>query len=201
MDKNVKLRLATLEDAEELLKIYTPFVESEDRNISDVSFEYVAPSVEEFRDRIRNISSGYPYLIIEKDGRALGYAYAHPYILREAYQWCAEATIYLAPEGQGKGYGRILYETLEKLLILQGVTNTYACITKSNTHSVMMHGALGYKINGEFSNCGYKHGHWLDMVWMEKIIQEHKEKPALLKAFKELEASVVAEVLNSVNSN
>lgn len=198
-DKEVKLRLAKLEDAEDLLNIYRPFVESEDRNISDVSFEYIAPSVEEFRERIRNISKDYPYIIIEKEGCALGYAYAHPYILREAYQWCAEATIYLAPEGQGKGYGRILYETLEKLLILQGVTNTYACITKSNTHSVMMHGALGYKINGEFSNCGFKHGHWLDMVWMEKIIQDHKENPPLLKSFNELEPSVVAEVLENID--
>lgn len=192
---NLKLRLASLEDAQELLNIYTPFVESEDRNVSDVSFEFVAPSVEEFRERIHNISSSFPYIIIEQDGRALGYAYAHPYILREAYQWCAEVTIYLAPEGQGKGYGRILYETLEKLLILQGVTNTYACITKSNTHSVMMHAAMGYKINGEFSNCGFKHGHWLDMVWMEKIIQEHPVEPEPLLSFTSLDKNKVLEIL------
>lgn len=193
--KNCHLRLATLADAAELLKIYAPFVESSDRNLSDVSFEYVVPSVTEFAGRIKNISAAYPYIVCEHEGRLIGYVYAHPYIQREAYQWGAEVTIYLAPEGQGVGLGRVMYTALENLLRLQGVVVTYGCITASNTHSVKMHEALGYKIIGTFNNTGFKHGHWLDMVWMEKRIAELPQAPVPIKKIGDLTIAEIEDVL------
>lgn len=193
--KNLRLRFATVKDANKLLNIYAPFVKNADFSKSDVSFEYTVPGSVEFSERIKDISSKYPYLVLEEDDIIVGYAYAHPYIARAAYQWSAEATIYLGPAGQGKGYGRILYTALEKLLLLQGITNLYACITKSNEHSVKMHEAMGYKINGVFTKCGFKNGHWLDMVWMEKILQEHKSEPGLLKLIKDIDMNAVEQAL------
>lgn len=193
--KNLKLRPVVLEDAAVLLAIYKPFVESEDRQLSDVSFEYVAPTVEEFEERIRNISATYPYLVLEEEGQAVGYAYAHPYIQREAYQWSAELTIYLGPSGQNKGYGRILYGAVEKILFAQGIINAYACITKSNLHSVGFHSKLGYTVNGEFPCSGFKHGHWLDMVWMKKELAAYPEKPELIKGWQELDQHIIDEAL------
>ena len=127
MKEAICVRAATPQDAEQLLEIYTPFVISEDCSVSNVSFELTAPSLAEFRQRIVDISSKYPYLVGEKDGQILGYVYCHPYRERLAYQWSVEVTIYLAPAGQGKGLGRLLYETMEKLLCLQGVTMAYSC--------------------------------------------------------------------------
>ena len=195
MSKDFKIRLVTIDDAEALLAIYTPFVISEERSISDVSFEYEAPSLEEFANRIQNISAEYPYLVCEYKGNLLGYAYAHPYIPRAAYQWGAEVTIYLAPAGQGKGIGRVLYAALEELLKMQGIINTYACVTASNLHSVKMHEALGYRIVGSFKQCGFKHGHWLDMVWLEKVLCERPQQPPLIKKYPELEDTLVEKVL------
>ena len=195
MSNNYTLRLAREADAEELLKIYAPFVESEDRSLSDVSFEYEVPSVSEFAGRIRDISAKYPYIVCEHEGRLIGYVYAHPYIARAAYQWGAEVTVYLAPEGQGVGLGRIMYKKLEELLRLQGVVVTYACVTKSNEHSVRMHEALGYKIIGTFDNTGFKHGHWLDMVWLEKRIAELPAQPAPIRSIKEIAAAEIAKIL------
>lgn len=193
---NYTLRFAKEGDAEELLKIYAPFVESEDRRLSDVSFEYEVPSVSEFAQRIRDISAKYPYIVCEHEGRLIGYVYAHPYIARAAYQWGAEVTIYLAPEGQGVGLGRVLYTALEKILRLQGVVATYACITKSNEHSVKMHEALGYKIIGTFDNTGFKHGHWLDMVWLEKRLAELPAQPAQLRGVHELPKEQLKDILS-----
>lgn len=193
--ENCHLRLATPADAAELLKIYAPFVESEDRNLSDVSFEYVLPSVEEFAGRIKDIAASYPYIVCEREGKLIGYVYAHPYIQRAAYQWGAEVTIYLAPEGQGIGLGRVMYTALENLLRLQGVKTLYSCITASNEHSVKMHEALGYKIIGTFDKTGFKHGHWLDMVWMEKRIAELPAAPAPIKKIGDLLISEIEENL------
>lgn len=194
--KNYHLRLATPADAEALLKIYAPFVESADRNLSDVSFEYVVPGAAEFARRIGAISAKYPYIVCEHEGELLGYVYAHPYIARAAYQWGAEVTIYLAPQGQGVGLGKVMYTALENLLRLQGVVVTYACITASNTHSVKMHEACGYKIIGTFNNTGFKHGHWLDMVWMEKRIAKLPAQPAAIKSVQKIPAEQLATILN-----
>ena len=197
MLSNYILRLATPADAAELLKIYAPFVASEDRNLSDVSFEYEVPGVEEFAGRIRDISAAYPYLVCEQEGRLIGYAYAHPYIQRAAYQWGAEVTIYLAPEGQGQGLGRVLYTALEALLRKQGIVVLYACVTASNEHSVKMHEAMGYKIIGSFKNTGFKHGHWLDMVWLEKRIAELPAAPQPIKAIGDLTITDIEQTLKT----
>ena len=195
MKEAICVRAATPQDAEQLLEIYTPFVISEDCSVSNVSFELTAPSLAEFRQRIVDISSKYPYLVGEKDGQILGYVYCHPYRERLAYQWSVEVTIYLAPAGQGKGLGRLLYETMEKLLCLQGVTMAYSCITVGNDHSIKMHEAVGYRLIGTFSKSGYKNGQWLDTVWLEKQLQPCPKQPDNIKSWRELPSAAVENVL------
>ena len=200
MEEAVCVRAAAPEDAEQLLEIYTPFVISEDSSLSNVSFELAAPDVEEFRQRIQDISKQFPYLGGEVNGQILGYVYCHPYRERLAYQWAVEVTIYLAPAGQGKGLGRLLYETMEKLLCLQGVTMAYSCITVGNDHSIKMHEALGYCLIGTFTNSGYKNGQWLDTVWLEKQLQPCPKQPDNIKSWRELDPDAVAAVLTEATA-
>lgn len=200
MEEAVCVRAAAPEDAEQLLEIYTPFVISEDSSLSNVSFELAAPDVEEFRQRIQDISKQFPYLVGEVNGQILGYVYCHPYRERLAYQWAVEVTIYLAPAGQGKGLGRLLYETMEKLLCLQGVTMAYSCITVGNDHSIKMHEALGYRLIGTFTNSGYKNGQWLDTVWLEKQLQPCPKQPDNIKSWRELDPDAVAAVLTEATA-
>lgn len=200
MKEAICVRAAMPQDAEQLLEIYTPFVISENCSVSNVSFELTAPSLAEFRQRIVDISSKYPYLVGEKDGQILGYVYCHPYRERLAYQWSVEVTIYLAPAGQGKGLGRLLYETMEKLLCLQGVTMAYSCITLGNEHSIKMHEALGYRLIGTFSKSGYKNGQWLDTVWLEKQLQPCPKQPDNIKSWRELDPDAVAAVLTEATA-
>ena len=200
MEEAVCVRAAAPEDAEQLLEIYTPFVISEDSSLSNVSFELAAPDVEEFRQRIQDISKQFPYLVGEVNGQILGYVYCHPYRERLAYQWAVEVTIYLAPAGQGKGLGRLLYETMEKLLCLQGVTMAYSCITVGNDHSIKMHEALGYRLIGTFTNSGYKNGQWLDTVWLEKQLQPCPKQPDNIKSWRELDPDAVAAVLTKATA-
>lgn len=197
--KKFFIRLASEEDARDLLDIYAPYVISEDLTKSCVSFEYVLPTVEEFRERIQRISSGYPYLVAELEGRPIGYAYAHPIVERAAYQWGAELTIYIAPEGQYCGLGRRLYGLLEEFLRHMGVITTYGCITASNDHSIGLHSALGYKLVGTYVKGGFKKGKWLDVAWMAKNIQEFPEQPELIKIFPQLDKELVREILEKAN--
>ncbi len=139
------LRLAREEDARALLEVYAPYVEN-----TTVSFEYQVPTEEEFARRIKETLAGFPYLVLEQGKRILGYAYAHPYAVRPAYQWGAELTVYLCPEACGKGLGPGLYRILFELLRLQGVRTVYGCITGENAASIAMHRAMGFHEGGCF---------------------------------------------------
>ena len=188
------VRAAAPQDAARLLEIYTPFVVSEDSSLSNVSFELEAPSLEEFRQRIVDISRKYPYLVAEVGEELLGYVYCHPYRERLAYQWAVEVTIYLAPAGQGRGLGRLLYEAMEEILRLQGITMAYACITLGNEHSIKMHEALGYRLIGTFSKSGYKNDQWLDTVWLEKQLQPCPPQPENIKGWHEIAPATIASI-------
>lgn len=188
---SVIIRQARQYDAEALLAIYQPYVEE-----TAISFEYDLPSIKEFTDRMISIQDKYPFLVLEKDGIILGYAYASAFHPRKAYAWSAEVTIYLDQTARGHGLGQKLYQELESLLEQMGLLNLNACIAWTrenspylNNRSHAFHQKLGYKIAGHFTNSGFKFDSWFDMIWMEKLIGQHTSEPPKIKSFPELLAS------------
>ena len=112
---------------------------------------------------------------------------------RAAYDWAVETTVYVREGQQRTGIGRKLYEMLEKLLALQNIQNLNACIAYLETeneflthNSIRFHEHMGYRLVGEFYQCGYKSGHWYNMVWMEKHIGGQEENPPSVSAFREV---------------
>ena len=80
----VLIRDAVPQDAGALLEIYRWYVER-----TAITYEYDVPTEAEFRQRIESTLLRYPYLVAERDGRILGYAYAGAFHPRAAYAWCA----------------------------------------------------------------------------------------------------------------
>ena len=175
----MKIESVTINDAEELLSIYAPYVEN-----TAITFEYEVPSKEEFIQRIKNISSKYPYIKAVDNGRITGYAYAGNFKDRRAYDWSVETTIYVKNDCKRAGIGRALYTELERELKEMGILNMNSCIAcpvkKSdylNDDSIRFHTKMGFTEVGRFHNSGYKFGEWFDMIWMEKMIGEHTAVP------------------------
>ena len=98
----------------------------------------------------------------------MGYAYGSLPFERAAYAWCAEVSIYIAPEAQGKGIGKKLYAAVEEILWLQGYRIIYALITSENEGSLRFHEKVGYSYCAQFPDCGIKFGKSLGVIWMEK---------------------------------
>ena len=165
----IRIREAAVDDAARLLEIYAYYVEK-----TAITFEYDVPSLKEFRGRIAHIKERYPYLVIERDGVIEGYAYAGVFKDRAAYDRSCEMTIYLDREAVGGGLGRKLYEALEEALKARGILNLYAADEYLDYNSAQFHEHLGYRTVGTFHQCGYKFGRWYSMIWMEKMIGEHK---------------------------
>ncbi len=172
----ITIRNATEEDAKNILDIFSYYIKN-----TVISFDYDIPELSAFKNKIKNTIKNYPYYVIEEDGIIKGYTYAGPFVGRSAYSHSCELTIYLDPSSKKKGFGRMLYETIEEDLKKRDYTNLYACIGYTdhpdeylNNNSMEFHAHMGFKTVGHFRNCGYKFNRWYDMIWMEKIISEYK---------------------------
>lgn len=185
---DISLRIATPEDAAALAEIYAPYVER-----TAVSFEYEAPTPDEFARRIERTLERYPYLVAERGGVPVGYAYASAFHTRAAYGWGVETSIYVRMDARRSGAGRELYAALERILRRQGILNMNACIAWPEVEdefltydSVRFHERMGFERVGEFHRCGYKFGRWYGMVWLEKLIGAHEGVPAPVIPFSRL---------------
>ena len=184
--RDMKIRTASPRDGEALLKIYGPYVER-----TAITFEYRVPSVEEFSGRIERTLKQYPDFAAEFEGELVGYAYAGPFHEREAYDWAVETSIYVAWDQRKMGIGRRLHDALETALREQGILNMNACVAcpcgEADEYltwsSLEFHRRLGYRLVGEFRQCGYKFGRWYNMAWLERHIGDHLGEHPVPKAF------------------
>ena len=163
----MKIRPAKLEDAEAILAIYTPYVEE-----TTITFETQVPSPEDFQNRMAAIMEKFPYLVAEVDNQILGYAYAHTYYARDAYDWTLELSIYVDRNRRQSGVGKALYDRLETELSQQAVVNLLACISLPNEASIRFHQKQGFEQIGHFKKVGFKFGQWRDTVWMQKRLRD-----------------------------
>ena len=177
MTDEIKIRAASPEDAPALLRVYAPYVKN-----TAITYEYDVPSVDEFSKRIETTLKRFPYLVLERGGEIIGYAYAGPLHSRPAYDWSVETSLYLSEDVRGGGLGRLIHDALENVLREQGFLNMNACIAYPEKedeyltrNSAEFHAHLGYRMIGRFTKCSYKFRRWYGMVWMEKLIGEHLE--------------------------
>lgn len=169
------IRLATPDDAPALLAIYEPYVRQ-----TAITCEYEVPSVEEFAGRIERTLKRYPYLVMELDGRPVGYAYVSPLNSREAYDWSVETSIYLARDVRHGGLGRKLHDALKQCLIAMGITNMCALIAVPARQGRRVPDAqqsgfpcpYGVSPGGCLRPLRPKFGRWYDMCWMELVLAE-----------------------------
>ena len=166
------IRPAVAADVPAMLAVYMPYVVN-----TPITFEYVPPTEAEFAARFTRVTACYPWLVLEEDGRILGYAYADRAFEKAAYAWCADMTIYLAREAVGQGRGRDLYLALEEELRRRGIVILYALVTSSNLPSLRFHMALGYREIGRLPASGWKKGKWHDVTWLEKRLAPADQPP------------------------
>lgn len=158
------LRKAELRDAAQIAEIYNYYIKN-----THHTFETEPLSVEEMRKRIGEISGNYPYLVFEEDGEILGYAYAAPFKLRQAYAYSAEASIYVKNDAKQKKIGTQLYVRLFDELAETEVHAIFAGIALPNDASVNFHERLGFEKVAHFKEVGYKLGRWIDVGYWELI--------------------------------
>lgn len=166
-------RIAAPGDAPALLAIYTPYVTG-----SCYTFETEPPTEEEFRERMRGIQRFFPYLVLEEDGQLLGYAYAHFFHERRAFQWLCETTIYVRRDCHRNGCATRLYNALLPLLAAQGFCDAVAVLGCPNEPSERFHERMGFSLAMTYPQAGYKQGAWHDVKYYVKHLTARQEQPS-----------------------
>lgn len=138
------------------------------------TFETDPPSAADMASRRADVlSKNLPYLVAERDGELLGFAYCNWFKPRPAYRFSAEDSIYLADGARGQGLGARLLSALSEAAETVGVRKLIAVIGDSaNAGSIGVHRAQGFSHVGVLKDCGWKFGEWRDVVLMEKVLGE-----------------------------
>jgi len=171
-----RIRSATTDDAAAIAEIYKPYVEE-----TAISFELLAPGVEEMRERIAKVSKEFPWLVYETNGVIEGYAYAGAWKNRCAYDWSVESTVYVKQGRHGQGIGKALYSDLLGRLERQGAINVIGGIALPNEGSVALHETLGFKPVAHFKDIGFKLGKWWDVGYWQLQFPKHEKPNPLAK--------------------
>lgn len=162
---NIAIRAATPTDLDRITEIYADAVTH-----GTASYELEPPSRAEMGNRFDNLTAGgFPYLVADQDGVVLAYAYAGPFRPRPAYRFVIEDSVYVAPEAKGRGVGSLLMQALIETARAAGFRQIIAVIGDghADSASVRLHEKLGFRHSGRLEGSGYKHGRWLDTVFMQ----------------------------------
>jgi phosphinothricin acetyltransferase len=120
------------------------------------------------------IRKAHLWLVAERDGRVVGYAYGGPHRERAAYNWTVEVSAYVDRNAHRTGLGRLLYTELFDRLRSMGFRLLVAGITLPNEASVAIHEAIGFEPVGVYKNIGFKNGQWRDVGWWQLDLGEPK---------------------------
>ena len=163
----MQIRPAEIRDARALAAIYGHHVLH-----GFGTFEEVPPTPAEMEQRRRAVTDhGLPYLLAEDAGRVLGFAYAAPFRPRAAYRYTVEDSVYIAPDAIGQGVGRSVLSAVLDACVGLHLRQVVAVIGDSgNAASIGLHRALGFEPAGVGKSVGFKHGRWVDIVWMQKAL-------------------------------
>jgi phosphinothricin acetyltransferase len=138
------------------------------------TFEEIPPSLEELTARYHaNIGAGWPWLVARDASGVLGYGYYAQFRARAAYRFCAEDSVYVRESVRGQGVGKAIVAALLDHARSAGVTEMLALIGDSeNTGSIGVHASLGFKPVGTMRRVGWKFERWLDVVIMQKSLEQ-----------------------------
>ena len=161
----MKLRNATLADAEALMSIYNHEVEH-----STATFDLAPRSLEQQRTWLSERLGALGVIVAEHEGRVVGFASLSPYRDRPAYNTTVENSIYVVASARGLGVGKGLLTELIEMARSRGFHTIIAFISSTEDASANLHLSCGFEVTGRQREVGRKFGKWLDVTVMQYML-------------------------------
>ena len=168
----MRVRDATEDDGAACAAIYAPYVTD-----TAITFEYEPPTAAGMSARIAAAQQAHAWLVLEDDGRVVGYAYGGRHKERAAYRWSCEVSVYLDRTYHRAGVGRALYVALLARLAERGFRAVVAKMTLPNDASVGLHRTLGFRPVGVHERIGFKNGAWHDVAITQLDLVTSEDDP------------------------
>lgn len=114
--------------------------------------------------------AGFPVFVWEEDGQVAGFAAYGSFRDWPAYKYTVEHSIYVHPGYRRRGIARALMEKLIAEADAAGYATMVAGIDAENEGSLRLHEQLGFTNAGTIRRAGYKFGHWLNLVFYQRLL-------------------------------
>jgi phosphinothricin acetyltransferase len=167
----VTIRAATLDDAAALVDIYNREIPSL------ITFDMIPRTLATKRMWLADHGGAHPALVAESSAGVVGFASLAPYRDRPAYATTVENSIYVAQAARGLGVGRQLLSELLQSAASHGFHCVVARIVADNEPSLRLHASLGFRFVGRELEVGRKHGRWLDVISMQRLLRDDSLQP------------------------
>lgn len=175
----MKIRALEKKDYPAILKIYNPYITD-----TCITLEIEPLSLEAFSARLDSITEHFPFIVaVDDDGSIIGYAYLSAFHPRAAYRFTCDLSIYCDMEKRGRGTGTALYNEIEKIAREAGFRNIVSIITDKNLPSVEFHKKLGFTEQAHFEHIAFKHGGWLGVYYLIKVLDGTDSEPAFTGSY------------------
>lgn len=161
----MKVRRASLNDADGINAVYNPFILE-----SAATFETDPLSPADRRTWLDRLAGDprHPVFVAEEAGAICAFANAAPFDVRPAYGTSVKTSVFVSPACSGRGAGRLLYEALFAALSEVDAHRAYALIVAPNAASVALHEAFGFTHISTLNEVGRKFGRYHSVMWFEK---------------------------------
>ena|ERR1700754_3806861 len=118
---------------------------------------------------------GFPVFVAEEEGQLLGFSSIGPFRNWAAYKYSVENSIYVAASSRGKGIGKLLLPPLIEAAKQLDMHTIIAGIDATNEASLKLHKHFGFEETAHFKQVGYKFGRWLDLKFLQLILETPKQ--------------------------
>lgn len=187
--KNLTLRFANHHDAGLMLAIYVSKIGSAGTK------ECGVPTRLEFTQQMeKDMKDGFPWVVAERDGALLGYAFARRFEERYGFEWAVELSAYLASDADTFRIQEILYAAILNVLYQQGYCSCYALVTTQNSLEVEFYKDYGFKEVARLPYACYKQGNWWELSYFHLKLRPYVASPVPPVPFYQLDPDIMKKI-------
>jgi L-amino acid N-acyltransferase len=115
---------------------------------------------------------GFPVLVARNvTNRVVGWGALSKFREKIGYQYTVEHSVYVAPDWRGQGIGRVVVQALIAQAQQMGKHVIIGGVETSNEASLRLHQSLGFEEVAHFRQVAYKFDRWLDIVFLQKMLE------------------------------
>jgi phosphinothricin acetyltransferase len=164
----IEIRDAVPGDLPGILKIYNHVIVN-----TTAVYDYEPHTIEMRRSWFEaKQRDGLPVFVATENGNIIGFSSIGPFRAWAAYQFSVENSIYVAADCRGRGAGRMLMEPLIRAARERKFHTIIAGIDALNTASIHLHQLYGFREVAHLKEVGFKFNQWLDLKFLQLILEE-----------------------------